>query len=119
MSKDFANVHQLGVRHCVVSCNFVIMLCVHSYSVTVTARNWLSTKTSDPVIIQIVQELASVEIWLNGQQGTGNKWAVVDAANVFHAYHYSGSNVTYRWDFGDGSEEVVVVADDVRHNFTL
>ena len=74
---------------------------------------------SDPVIIQIIQELASVEIWLNGQQGTGNKWAVVDVVNVFHAYHYSGSNVTYHWDFGDGSEEVVVVADDVRHNFTL
>jgi len=89
-----------------------------SYSATVTARNWLSTKTSDPVIIQIIQELASVEIWLNGQQGGSNKWAVTGAVNTFHAYHYSGSNVTYHWNFGDGSDEVDVVSNNVQHNFT-
>jgi len=91
---------------------------VVSYSATVTARNWLSTKTSDPVIIQIIQELASVEIWLNGQQGGSNKWAVTGAVNTFHAYHYSGSNVTYRWNFGDGSDEVDVVSNNIQHNFT-
>jgi len=96
----------------------VVQLSVVSYSATVTARNRLSAKTSDPVIIQIVQELASVEIWLNGQQGTGSKWAVIDTVSVFHAYHYSGSNVTYHWDFGDGSEEVTVATNDVKHNFT-
>jgi len=93
-----------------------VRLC--SYLATVTARNWLGTKTSDPVIIQIVEELASVEIWLSGQQGMGNKWSVVDEVSVFHAYHYAGSNVTYRWDFGDGSELVTVTDENVRHNFT-
>ena len=88
------------------------------YWATVTARNWLSARTSDPVIIQIVQELASVEIWVNGQQGAGSKWAVVETVSVFHAYHYSGSNVTYRWDFGDDTEHVVVFMNNVGHNFT-
>ena len=95
-----------------------LIISVHSYNATVMARNWLSVKSSDPVIIQIIQELASVEIWLNGQQGTGSKWTVVDTLSLFHAYHYSGSDVTYRWDFGDGSEQVVVATDNVRHNFT-
>ena len=90
-----------------------------SYSASVTARNWLGAKTSDPVVIQIVQELASVEIWLNGQQGSGNKWAIINTLSVFHAYHYSGSNVTYRWDFGDGGDAITVVSNNVRHNFTL
>ena len=90
-----------------------------SYSATVMAQNWLSTKTSDAVIIQIIQEVAEVvEIWLNGQQGSGSKWAVTDAVNVFQAYHYSGSNVTYHWDFGDGTVDVIVASNLVRHNFT-
>jgi len=96
----------------------ISMIFVVSYMATVTARNWLSAKSSDPVIIQIIQELASVEIWLNGQQGLGSKWTVVDTLSLLHAYHYSGSNVTYRWDFGDGSEQVVVPTNNVRHNFT-
>jgi len=91
---------------------------VISYSAVVTARNRLGTKTSDPVIIQIVEELASVEIWLNGQQGSGSKWTVINAVNTLHAYHYSGSNVSYHWDFGDDSDDVIVITNNVHHNFT-
>jgi len=82
------------------------------------ARNYLGTTTSDAVIIQIVQSLASVEIWVNGQQGDSSKWAVTGAVNTFHAYHYSGSNVTYQWLFGDGSDKVETVTNNVQHSFT-
>jgi hypothetical protein len=72
--------------------------------------------TSEKVLIRIITKVSFVNILLNGQATPANSWAVVNSESKFRAQYYSGTELTYQWDFGDGTT-IQTENTEVIHNF--
>ena len=82
------------------------------YTAHVTGHNHISSKMSGPIQIHIVEPLSFVNIeQLSGETVLGHELTL-------HASHYSGSNVTYTWDFGDNNV-TTVTESKIRHTYNM
>ena len=77
-----------------------------------TALNAVSQNQSDPVEVHVVEPLADVTITVSPDDH------LVGAPLRFEARHYSGSDVTYTWDFGDGNV-TAVHSDEIIHVYNM
>lgn len=81
------------------------------------ACNCIGCTTSNPVIMQVIEEIDNLKILLNGLEDHGAKWTMINTECIFTAYNYKGTDVTYLWDFGDGTIQPDTDTH-IRHNFT-
>ncbi|GAB1601011.1 polycystic kidney disease protein 1-like 1 [Argonauta hians] len=66
------------------------------YTVTAEAYNDFSKAVSEPVEVQIFSRLISLEMIINGP-------VIVNFPIEFSSYYYSGSDLNFWWNFGDGT----------------
>ena len=92
-------------------CVFYLALdfAVTRFTARVTAFNYLGNVSSEPVEIHVVEPIDSVQIVTDGEP-------VIGHLIKFHAYHFAGSDVTYEWEFGDGTSNVTK-HDKISHTY--
>ncbi|KAJ8024678.1 Polycystic kidney disease protein 1-like 1 [Holothuria leucospilota] len=81
------------------------------YAVTVVAGNHISNATSPPLTLTVVESVSRVEILDNGNV------FLAGTETILVAITYSGSDVRYIWNFGDGSPEVDTHLSSVNHYY--
>ena len=79
----------------------------------VTAKNAINRVDSGTVEIHVIDKIQQLEIILHGSKYE----RLVNKTIRFHSFHFAGTNVTYTWDFGDGSAPVVTTKPDVNKTF--
>ena len=92
---------------CAVICSFC------RFIVTVGAHNNISQAESPPIEVWVMSKVKNLEIWCMND-------TLVNTSLEFGAYSYSGSNLTYVWDFGDGSPVLTKTREGsrVHHTYT-
>lgn len=81
------------------------------FIVTVTAYNNASQAESLPVEIMVMSKVKMLEVrCLND--------SLVNRSLEFGAFSYSGSHLTYKWDFGDGSPPLYTTAREPQASHT-
>ncbi|CAE1153380.1 PKD1L1 [Acanthosepion pharaonis] len=69
---------------------------VGKYLITVEAVNPFSKATSAPLEVHVFSKIRSLQILIRSSR-------LLNQPIIFEAYTYSGSDLVYEWDFGDGS----------------
>lgn len=81
---------------------------------TVGAYNDISRAESPPLEIFVQSKVTNLKALFM------NDYSLVNTSLQFGTYSYSGSNLTYIWDFGDGSPLLTTMdgGPRVRHTYT-
>ncbi|XP_074659507.1 polycystin-1-like protein 1 [Tubulanus polymorphus] len=79
--------------------------------VKVTAFNYISNATSAPIEVKVIEPIDVLKIEMDGS-------VLVNSMVSLKSYIYSGSDVTYTWDLGDGSPQIVTTEDHINHTYT-
>ncbi|KAK3108147.1 hypothetical protein FSP39_002005 [Pinctada imbricata] len=84
-----------------------------TYIVTVKAHNLVSQVSSPPFEVTVMSKVRNLQIVFNDNP-------IVNTTLTFTVFHYHGSDLTYTWDFGDSSGEVVSnnYKDEIKHTYT-
>lgn len=91
--------------------NFVIIY-YFRYTVTVSAHNNVSSSTSPAVVLHLLSKIESLELNMMGSP-------IVNNVLIFKATFYRGSEIRFKWNFGDGSPVVMNNSSQyMEHNFT-
>lgn len=83
----------------------------HRYFVTVVTGNHVSNATSSPLQLIIEASISRLEIHVEDDA------SLIGTITVLAAQTYSGSDVRYIWDFGDGTPELNTHQAVVNHNY--
>ncbi|GFT96324.1 polycystic kidney disease 1 like 1 [Nephila pilipes] len=79
------------------------------YIVNVTAQNHISSTSSPYVVLHLIQKIANLtSIYCQGPN-------LVNYVITFHAFYWFGTNLTFQWDFGDGSAVKTTHSSFIEH----
>ena len=91
--------------------NKIMSMLFPRYSINVTAQNHISSISSVPLQLNLVQKVANLTSifcqWPN----------LVDHPITFRALYWFGTNLTFLWDFGDGSFPITTTVSTVQHTY--
>nr|XP_042902048.1 polycystic kidney disease 1-related protein [Parasteatoda tepidariorum] len=82
------------------------------YTINVTAQNHISSTSSSTLQLHLVQKVANLTSILC--QGPN----LVNHLITFHVMYWFGSNLTFQWDFGDGTPLITTHSSFVQHSYT-
>ncbi|XP_067138613.1 polycystin-1-like protein 1 [Centruroides vittatus] len=82
------------------------------YVANITALNHVSMVLSGQIVIHVVQKVGN----LTSIRHSGS--ILVNRTTVFHAQYWFGTNLTFEWDFGDGTIKLITSSDKVQHTYT-
>ncbi|XP_021343133.1 uncharacterized protein LOC110443309 isoform X2 [Mizuhopecten yessoensis] len=85
------------------------------YTVTVSAHNSISHVESEPVYIHVQSPVSE---YLEIRYDPKKKHHIVEENSSFSVYHFSGSDLYYTWDFGDGTRNKTTKSKTMSHNYT-
>lgn len=79
------------------------------YHINVTAQNHISSVSSTPFQLNLIQKVANLtSIFCQGPN-------LVNHSITYRAFYWFGTNLTFQWDFGDGSSLVYSTTSSVQH----
>ncbi|XP_033762676.1 polycystic kidney disease protein 1-like 1 [Pecten maximus] len=85
------------------------------YTVTVSAHNSLSHVESEPMVVFVQSPVSeNLEIRYDPKK----RHHIVDEESSFSVYHFSGNDLFYTWDFGDGTENKTTQSKTMSHIYT-
>ncbi|XP_023220362.1 uncharacterized protein LOC111622242 [Centruroides sculpturatus] len=82
------------------------------YVANITALNHVSMVLSGQIVIHVVQKVGN----LTSIRHSGS--ILVNRTTIFHAQYWFGTNLTFEWDFGDGTKKLITSSDKVQHTYT-
>ncbi|GFT13950.1 hypothetical protein TNCV_2615871 [Trichonephila clavipes] len=82
---------------------------VNRYIINVTAQNHISSISSPHLVLHLIQKIANLtSIYCQGPN-------LVNHVITFRALYWFGTNLTFQWDFGDGSPVKTTHSSFIEH----
>ncbi|XP_060086124.1 polycystin-1-like protein 1 [Ylistrum balloti] len=85
------------------------------YTVTVSAYNSLSRVESEPMFIFVQSPVSE---YLEIRYDPKKQHHIVNESSSFSVYHFSGNDLYYTWNFGDGTQNKTTKSKTMSHNYT-